>query len=103
MSTTPPGDEPNREHLCADHHRALPRHQQQDGSCEHANQQDQGLRCATQQPRARIGDDLRQVDGDPDEHQPGEDPCGPRLGHDEVVPFVHVPLLLVVVVAVREV
>jgi hypothetical protein len=46
---------------------------------------------------------MLQVNGDPDEHQPGEDSRGPRLGQEEVVPFVHVTLLFVVVLAVREV
>src|SRR5215204_715920 len=53
---------------------------------------------AARQPGARIGDDLLQVDGNRDEHQPSEDSRGSRLGQEEVVPFVHVPLLLVVAV-----
>ena len=72
--------------------RALPRHQQQDGRREHGDQQDQGFRGPARQPGARIGEDLLQIDGDRDEHETGEDPRGPGLGQEEVVPFVHLPL-----------
>jgi len=50
---------------------------------------------AARQAGAWVGDDLLQVDRDPDQHQPGEDPGGPRLGQEVIVPSSVPPLVTV--------